>query len=182
MQRGVLHRARSGKAPAAAAAQILSHVHVSLYQRPAAELATFRQIELITSSFPLTSTLEGSSASAVVAEMLLTFFPPADASEKAFRLGLSCLESLLEGCSPEVVVSYVQYWALALGGVLGPPETENSPLDSQSIEFLEACRKSKVSSIPGLVPNKAAGWLDERVRDEAERPLRALAFHRRLAG
>ena len=68
VQRGVLRRARGGKAPAAAAAQIMSLVHVDLYQRPEAELATYRHLDLVTSSFPLTRELGKSAAAAVVAE------------------------------------------------------------------------------------------------------------------
>lgn len=180
VQRGILRGARSGKAPAAAAAQVLSHVHVSLYQKPTADLATYRHIELITSSFGLTSELESSTAAAVVSELLLTYFPPAEASERAFRLGLTSLEALLGGADTDTVVAYAEYWALALGGVLGPPDPESSPLDPSSFEFFSHCRRFSISEIQMKVPGEAARWLDKRAREEAERPLRALTFYRRL--
>ena len=182
VQRGILRRARSGKAPAAAAAQILSHVHVSLFQKPTAELATYRHIELIRSSFGLTTQLERSAAGAVVAELLLTYFPPSESSERAFRLGLKSLEALLENTASDTVVAYAQYWTLALGGVLGPPEAGSSPLDHASLEFLSQCRRRGVAEIEDPVPAAAARWLDQRAREEAERPLRALTFYRRECG
>jgi hypothetical protein len=71
VQRGVLRRARGGKAPTAAAAQIMSLVHVGMFQKPEAELATYRHLDLVTSSFPLTRELGRSAAAAVVAELLI---------------------------------------------------------------------------------------------------------------
>ena len=93
---------------------------------------TYRSIELITSSFGLTSELERSAAAAVVAELLLTYFPPAEASERAFRLGLTSLEALLGHADTDTVIAYAEYWALALGGVLGPPDSESLSSDGSS--------------------------------------------------
>jgi len=128
VQRGILRRARGGKAPAAAAAQVLSRVQVSLYQKASAELATFRHIDLMTSSFPLARDLARSTAAAVVAELLLTFCPPGEPVERSFRLGVSCLEALLEDKEADTVVSYAEFWILALGGVLPSLETIVSAL------------------------------------------------------
>ena len=116
----------------------------------------------------------------VVAELLLTYFPPAEPSERAFRLGRSALDALRAGHDADIVVSYSIYWTLALGGVLGPPEAEHSPLDQTSLEFLARCRRRSVSEISGPVPEAASRWLDQRAREEAERPLRALTFYRRV--
>jgi len=181
VQRGVLRRARGGKAPAAAAAQILSRVQVSLYQKATAELATFRHIDLITSSFPLASDLARSPAAAVVAELLLTFCPLGEPVERSFRLGVSCLDALLEGTAADTVVSYAEFWSLALGGVLPPPETIASALGRRGQAFLASCRLQPVGQAPCAVPPDAAAWLDQRVREEAERPMRALSFYRDLA-
>ena len=181
VQRGVLRRARGGKAPAAAAAQILSRVQVSLYQKANAELATFRHIDLVTSSYPLASDLARSTAAAVVAELLLTFCPPGEPVERSYRLGVSCLDALLKGKEADTVVSYAQFWSLALGGVLPPPETIATALGGRGQAFLVACRQLPVKEAPSAVPQDAAGWLDQRVREEAERQMRALSFYRELA-
>jgi len=178
VQRGVLRRARGGKAPLAAAAQVLSRVHVTLYQRPQAELADVRQIELVTSSFPLTRDLATSAAGSVVAELLATFCPLGEPAEKSFRLGVAALDALLSGADANLVVAYVQFWTLALGGVLADPETNAADVGEPGAVFLSGCRSRHLAEVSGPVPPAAARWLDQRVREEAERPLRALSFFR----
>jgi hypothetical protein len=181
VQRGVLRRARGGKAPPAAAAQILSRIQVSLYRKANAELATFRHIDLLKSSYPLASDLARSPAAAVVAELLLTFCPPGETVEHSFRLGASCLDALLEGKGPDTIVSYAEFWSLALGGVLPPPETIATALGTRGQAFLASCRRRPVKEAPPAVPQDAARWLDQRVREEADRPMRALSFYRELS-
>jgi DNA repair protein RecO len=178
VQRGVLRRARSGKAPAAAAAQIMSLVHVSLFQRPTAELATYRHIDLVTSSFPLTSELGRSTAAAVVSELLITFCPPAEPSERAFRLGVSCLESLLSGIPADSVVAYAQFWMLALGGVLPEGSEIVEALGEENASTLAGYRRKNLAEVLGHPPAAVCQWLDRLVLAEAERPLRALRFYR----
>jgi hypothetical protein len=168
-----------GKAPAAAAAQILSHVQVSLYQRPQAELATFRHVDLLKSSYPLTSDLEKSTAAAVIAELLVTFCPPGEEMEKSFRLGVASLEALLAGVAARTVVCYGQYWSLVLGGVLPSPEMIGKSLGDNDLQTLSAFRRLPVTELPGQVPPRTERWLDQKVREEAERPLRALDFFRK---
>ena len=181
VQRGVLRRARGGKAPAAAAAQIMSLVHVGLFQKPEAELATFRHLDLVTSSFPLTRELDQSAASAVVSELLITYCPPAEPSERAFRLGVSCLEALLEGTPPDTVVAYAEFWILALGGVLPQGKTITEALDRDGAGLLAAFRNTPVKEVPTKVTLTVSRWLDSLVRESAERPLRALSFYRQTA-
>lgn len=179
VQRGVLRRARGGKTPPAAAAQILSVVHLSLVQRPHAELATFENLELVTSSYTLARDLRRSAAGAVVAELLLTFCPPAEPAERAFRLGVAALEALLTGLDTDLVIAYTEYWLLTLGGVLPPPENAPTPLTNREKAFLTICRSHPLAEIGTAVPSAICGWLDRLVREEAERPLRALTFLRR---
>ena len=176
-----MRRARGGKAPAAAAAQIMSLVHVDLFHRPEAELATFRHIDLIQSSFGLTRELGRTTAAAVVAELLLTFCPPAEPAERAFRLGVSCLEALLGATQSDTVVAYTEFWILALGGVLPEGDRIARALGESGTRMIAAYRRQKVDEVRGDVPTSVAGWLDRLVREEAERPLRALSFYRQLA-
>jgi DNA repair protein RecO len=181
VQRGVLRRARGGKAPTAAAAQIMSLVHVGLFQKPEAELATYRHLDLVTSSFPLTRELGRSAAAAVVAELLTTYCPPAEPSERAFRLGVSCLEALLEETPADTVVAYAEFWILSLGGVLPPGSTIAKTLDRDSASLLSAFRNKAVKEVPTTVTPTVSRWLDSQVREGAERPLRALSFFRQTA-
>lgn len=178
VHRCVLRRARGGKAPAAAAAQVLSRVHVSLVYRPHAELADCRQLELITSSYPLASDLAPMAAAAVVAELLATFCPAGEPAERSYRLGVTALEALLAGRPPRLVLAYVQYWSLALGGVLPDVASFSAAIGDDGLRFLATCRRLPVAEIDEAPPPAAARWLDHRVREEAERPLRALGFFR----
>jgi len=180
VQRGVLRRARGGKAPPAGAAQILSRVQVSLYQKQSAELATFRHIDLVTSSYTLASDLQRSAAAAVVAELLLTFCPPGEEAERMFRLGGAALDSLLGGTDAGLVVAYCEFWALVLGGVFPSEKMIGEALTEQDVEFLAACRRRPVTEVSDPVPPGVAVWLDRRAREAAEQPLRALSFLREL--
>ena len=181
VQRGVLRRARGGKAPAAAAAQIMSLVHVGLFQKPEAELATYRHLDLVKSSFPLTRELGAAAAAAVVAELLITYCPPAEPSERAFRLGVSCLDALLEEIPADTVVAYAEFWVLALGGILPPEELIAESLDKNAAGLLAAFRKKALHEIPRTVTPTVSKWLDGLVREGAERSLRALSFYRQTA-
>jgi recombinational DNA repair protein (RecF pathway) len=160
----------------AAAAQILSLVHVTGSASRRADLATFHQLDLLTSSYPLAKDLERSTAAAVVAELLTTFCPPEEPAPRRFRLGVSLLRGLLSGCDADTTVAYAQFWVLELGGVLADPD--ESGWTEREDEFLAGCRQSPITALPSHVPELVAHWLDRRVRSEAERPLRALDFFR----
>jgi recombinational DNA repair protein (RecF pathway) len=181
VQRGILRRARGGKAPAAAAAQILSHVHVGLFHRPEAELATYRHLDLLTSSFPLARELGRSAAAAVIAELLLTFCPPAEPSRRSYRLGASCLEALLAEIPAPTVVAYAEFWVLVLGGVLPAGQDIAKTIGAEGVGLLSTYRQLPVTEVPSEVPIIVTEWLDRLVGQEAERPLRALDFYRQVA-
>ncbi len=178
--RGVLRRARGGRAPQAAAAQVLSLVRVTGFAGPHAELATFQRLELVTSSFPVAADLDRAAAAAVTAELLATFCSPGEAAPRRFRLGTSLLDALLEGGRPDALVAYAEYWILTLSGLF--PGVEEAPVDASGRRFLEECRVRPPSELNGTPPGETARWLDRRVREEAERPLRALDFLRRHGG
>jgi recombinational DNA repair protein (RecF pathway) len=178
--RGVLRRARGGKTPQAAAAQILSLVHVTGFSTRHAELATFHQLELTTSSYPLANNLERAAAAAVVCELMLTFCPAGEPAPRRFRLARSLLEGLLEGVDPSIAIAYAQFWSLSLAGLLTP--IEELPLGSEGRRFLNWCRSQPITGGFPAVPRRTAQWLDRRTRDEAERQLKALDFYRTAEG
>jgi DNA repair protein RecO len=176
--RGVLRSARGGKTPAAGVVQILSKVRLSFFRKPQAELATFTRIDLVTSSFPLAGDLARSSAGAVVAELLATFCPPDEPAPRRYRLGVAALEALLRGTGPDLVVAYVQFWVLRLGGLMPPPEDFDDDTDADELAFLVGCRRVPLAELTLEVPPGTARRLDAMVRTQAERPLRALGFYR----
>jgi len=182
--RGVLRRARGGKSPAAGAAQLLSVVRVSGRWAASAELATFFDLESVEPSIGLAPDLPRTAAAAVVAELLRTFSVPAEPAERPFRLGRSALRALLAGTAAPVVVAYCQYWSLVLAGVqpADPATDPDGPSGVGDLRFLAACRALALSEMRVPLPPSTAAWLDRRVREEADRPLPALAFLRRHAG
>jgi recombinational DNA repair protein (RecF pathway) len=206
----VLRGARSGRAPLTSATQVLSLVRLSAAQSGRAELATFRQLALVRSSFPLATSVAGAAAAAVVAELLATFCPPAEPSTLQFRLGVAVLDGLLAGVAPETAVAYAQAWTLELGGVLPPLDRCSScgapltaarrvrpddvqplcaacappgsvQLDPASLAWLERARRLPITEMTGPVPSPVGQWLDRVEQREAERPVQALAFFRRHA-
>jgi DNA repair protein RecO (recombination protein O) len=178
--RGIFRRARGGKAPRAAAAQTLSLVHATGFVRRNTELATFDDLELLRSSFPVAAELERAAAAAVIAELLITFCPLEEPAPRRFRLGVALLDALLDGTPPDICVAYGELWILDLAGLL--PDIDDSVTSSRDRRFLERCRTRGVSELE-LRPSAAlAAWLDLRVKEEAERPLRALEFFRTASG
>ena len=105
--RGVFRGARGGKAPAAAATQVLSLVQAAWWLKPGAELATFRRIELLRSSYALSSSFEASTAGSAMAELFLSFCSSGETQPRHFRLAGAATEALLEGGDPEALLAYV---------------------------------------------------------------------------
>lgn len=178
--RGILRNARGGKNPKAAAAQILSHVHVTGFTSRRAELATFHRLEPLRSSYPLATDLERSAAAAVISELLITFCPEGEPARRRFRLGVSLLDGLLRGVHPAIGIAYSQFWTLALAGVMD--DIDDLPLDGEDLSFLGRCRTQPVTGVGSRVPTTAARWLDRRSREEAHRQLKALDFYRAAEG
>ncbi len=207
--RGVLRGARGGKVPRASATQLLSRVHVTAYQGPNAELATFDRVELVRPSFALAESVERSSAAAAVSELLLAFCPLGEPAELHFRLADSVAEALLGGSRPPTALAYVQLWVLMLGGVFPPlgecavcgrelegdvrvAPADGQPrcaacappaarhLDDPSLAFLVACRRRPVVEVTELPPPAARWWLELLVRLEAHRSLKALDIYHQL--
>ncbi len=207
--RGVLRDARGGRQPAAAAAQILSQVQFSAFQRPTAEMATFQHLDLLRSSYQLGSDLAAAAAAACTAEMLATFCQPGQPASRQYRLGVAVLDALLGGAAPLVVVAYAQAWVLALGGVLpdldrcaacdavGPAagyapddglplcaacaSQASRVLGARDRAFLRACRDLGPDRVELEVPPAVGAWLDLLSRLHAERSLTALDFFRHHA-
>jgi len=176
--RGVLRSARGGRVPLAGSVQILSRVEMEFFRKPSAELATFTRVDLLESSFALAGDLGRSAASAVVAELLLTYCPPDEPAPRRYRLGCTALEALLAGIDPDRVVAYVQFWVLQLGGLMPPPDAIDGSPTTDELAFLIACRRIALAELDLKVPGSARRRLDALVRHHAERPLHALGFLR----
>ena len=207
--RGVFRRARGGRAPRAAATQLLSQVQCSIHQSASAELADFRDVDPITSSFGITTDFNATTAAAAIAELLQVFCPPGEPAPRRYRLGVAILKALLDGVSPNAALAYTQLWLLKLGGFLPPIEecsacgvrlTDRavaSPLGEgllcpscapsghnlgpSDLGALRTWLREPPSAISGDPPTTVKTWLDQTSQDAAERRLKALDFHRRHA-
>jgi len=206
VQRGVFRRSRGGRAPQAGAVQIMSEVRCSLYRGPHAELATFREVELITSSYGLASRLETAAAAQVVAETLRLFCPENEPAPRRYRLGVTLLKSLLAGIEPDAAIAYGQIWCLKLGGLLPPlsicgqcgvalgpsPRWTDSArqlhcadclangnhLVEADMAFLRVALQSSPIDLRTRPGASLQRWLDELIREVAECRLGALDFFR----
>ena len=118
--RGVAKRARRPKSSFGAGLERLSHVRMAYYQRETRELVNLESCELIHSQFALIADYWTSVALDYFAEVAEQLLPPAEPSEKFFRLLLAVLESLQ---APEAgkawrAVTYFSLWSLRLSGWL----------------------------------------------------------------
>ncbi len=180
VQRGVLRRARGGKTP-----RPPRHRCCRTSTSPSStDLKPNSQISVSSSSsrvpFRWPATLRPRLPGSVVAELLATFCPLGEPAEKSFRLGVAALEALLSAKPAR---------SLSRTCNTGPSPSEGcspirraSPTISvrQDAAFLASCRRQGLADVAGPVPAGAARWLDQRVREEAERPLRALSFFRSM--
>lgn len=182
LMRGVLRSARGGKAPLAGSVQVLSKIRLSFFRRPQAELATINRVDLLTSSFPLTADLGRSAAAAVVAELLISFCPLDEPAPRRYRLGCAALDALLDGADPDLVVAYVEFWVLRLGGLMPPLDALDGDPSTDDLAFLVGCRSVALADLDLEVPETVSRRLDEMALAEADRPLRALRFYRLHGG
>ncbi|GEM_PF-2379493 len=205
--RGVFRRARGGRAPRAAAAQLLSQVRCSIHQHPSADMASFRDIDPILSSFGLTTDLKKTTVAAAVAELLLVFCPQGEPASRRYRLGVAILNALLGDVSPDGALAYTQLWLLKLSGFLPPLDscsncgaqfTDSAVISSlgeglhcqdcapsgpslgrHDLDVLQSWIQAPPSGISCDPPPALSRWLDRISQDAAERRLKALHFHRR---
>ena len=115
-------RARGVRAPLAAALEPLTLVRVSYFEKPQRELGNLDEASVVRSAFPLAAFPARWAAGQVVAELALTFCPPGQRAEPAFRLVDHCIERLLAGGDPLTVAHYAELWFVKLAGVFPEPE------------------------------------------------------------
>jgi DNA repair protein RecO (recombination protein O) len=121
--RGVAKRARRPKSPFGAGLERLSHVRMAYFERETRELVNLDSCELIRSQFDLVSDYRTGVALDYFAEVSEQLLPPAEPSEKFFRLLVAVLDSLRQadrGREAAVwrAVEYFSLWAVRLAGWL----------------------------------------------------------------
>lgn len=120
--RGVARRARRPKSPFGSGLERLSQVRVSYYQKETVELVRLEGCELIETQFGLSSCYAAGVALDFIAEVCDQLLPPAEPSERFYRLMAAVLADLRASREAGVWrgVTYLAYWAVRLGGFLPP--------------------------------------------------------------
>ena len=118
--RGVARRARRPNSRFGAGLERLSQVRMSYFQRETRELVSLDSCELIASQMSLVSEYAAGVALDYMAEVSDQLLPPAEPSERFFRLLAAVLEFLRAQPGQGVwqAVSYFSFWAVKLSGFL----------------------------------------------------------------
>ncbi len=118
--RGVAKRARRPKSVFGSGLERLSHVRMFYFQRETRELVNLDACELISSQFDLASDYAAGVALDFIAEVSEQLLPPAEPSERFFRLLLAVLDYLRarKGEGVWQAISYFSLWSVKLSGIL----------------------------------------------------------------
>jgi DNA repair protein RecO (recombination protein O) len=118
--RGVARRARRPKSGFGSGLERLSHIQMSYFQRENRELVNVDSCELLGSRFSLLSDFSASCALDFLAEVTEQILPPAEPSEKYFRLLTAVIEHMHSGRAGAVwqAVTYFSLWTVRLAGLL----------------------------------------------------------------
>ena len=118
--RGVARGARRLQSPFAGALEPMSEAVVGYFEKEGKDLHRIDSVDLVRSSFPLSSEIGSALLLSAMAESLATFVPDSDPAQKFCRLARHCLDALFAGEDPRKVSAYFDVWILKLTGVLPP--------------------------------------------------------------
>jgi DNA repair protein RecO (recombination protein O) len=166
--RGVAKRARRPKSPFGSGLERLSHVKLYYFQRETRELVNLDSCELIESQFGLARDYAAGVALDLLAEVSDQLLPPAEPSERFFRLLLAVLEYLRAKGSQGVWqgASYFLLWAVRLSGFL--------PALEMSAESVEIAEEMLAKPVAGLQPRV---WTRATAADLRRRLVTAIEEH-----
>ncbi|MDP2999892.1 MAG: DNA repair protein RecO [Bryobacterales bacterium] len=175
--RGVARRARRPKSGFGAGLERLSMVRMSYSQRENRELVSLESCELVRSQFGLSSDYAAGVVLDYLSEATEQLLPPAEASERHFRLLVAVLEHLdaeLEagrGGAVWKAALYFSLWAVRLGGFL--PELRVS---RDSGEIAEEMLKTPIGQLTQRDWNQQTGadlrrFLVRQIEEHIERKL-----------
>jgi DNA repair protein RecO (recombination protein O) len=134
--RGVAKRARRLKSNFGAGLERLSQSRVTYYQKETRELVTLSSCELIRSQFGLVSNYDASVTLDFIAEVSEQLLPPAETSERFFRLLIAVLDHLHARGNTWTAITYFTLWAVRLSGFL-PDLKVNQESKAIAMEMLK---------------------------------------------
>ena len=166
--RGVAKRARRPKSPFGSGLERLSQVKMFYFQRETRELVNLDSCELIHSQFTLAPDYAAGVALDVMAEVSEQLLPPAEPSERFFRLLVAVLDFLrargAEGVWQDT--NYFLLWAVRLSGIL--PELR------VAAESMEIAEEMLYTPVGRLTPRT---WTRETAADLRRLLVRAIEEH-----
>jgi DNA repair protein RecO (recombination protein O) len=116
-KRGVARGARKLQSVYAGALEPMSEAEILYFEKESRDLHRIDSVEVVRSSFPLTTSLSRALLLPALAESLIAFVADSDPSEKFFRLARHCLDALYAQAPAQTVAAYFDVWILRLTGV-----------------------------------------------------------------
>jgi DNA repair protein RecO (recombination protein O) len=117
--RGVASGSRRLRNKFGAAFEPFTLINLTYYQKEQQELVSFRQAEILRSSFDVLAEPITLSGLAYMGDLIVEFSPPYQENETLFRMVKACIEDISE--TPEdlqLVLRYFEVWLMRLEGFL----------------------------------------------------------------
>lgn len=134
--RGVARGARRLKSRFGASLEPWTVCELTYFEKEGRELVTLQNLEILRSSFALSSNNEIVSALDYMSELALEFMPPHQANPNMFRMIKACGEALHEqSIDVRRITQYFELWTLRLNGFL--PLFKNCTICQRAFEPTE---------------------------------------------
>lgn len=117
-KRGVARGARRLQSAFSGSLEPMSEADVLYFEKEGKDLHRIDSVELVRSSFPLSSELGSALLLSALAESLSTFVADSDPAERFCRLARHGMDALFAGEHPRKISAYFDVWILKLTGVL----------------------------------------------------------------
>lgn len=120
-KRGVARGARGPRSAFSGALEPMTETRVLFFEKESQELVSIDSVDIVRSSFPLSSPLDRALLLCALAESLQTFVADSEPAEPFYRLARHAMDALFSGASPELVCTYFDVWILRLSGLFPNP-------------------------------------------------------------
>jgi DNA repair protein RecO (recombination protein O) len=116
-KRGVARGARNPQSAFGGALEPMTEARILYFEKEGRELVSIDSVDVVRSSFPLSSELAPALLVSALAESLQTFVSDSDPAEPFYRLARHAMDALFAGAPAEAVSAYFDLWILKLSGL-----------------------------------------------------------------
>ena len=120
-KRGVARGSRGPRSAFSGALEPMTEGRVLFFEKENRELVSIDTIDILRSSFPLSTPLDRALLLSALAESLQTFVSDSEPAEPFYRLARHAMDALFSGGPPELVGAYFDVWILRLSGLFPSP-------------------------------------------------------------